>query len=598
MDEKHRSPFLRRIIPLILFALVGSSCTWLSDDPEDTFGDFASALSGRHVGDAAELTTDPAAATTAINDMFEGLGDGAKVVVTADDVESDGSDGRLTMAWNFGPGKDLRYETRGRTVESDGDRKLVWDPTLLHDNMLPGSTFRYSDDKDLMTPVVDRGGAALLEWQTVGVVTVRRDAVDAASTALARALRRFDASITEMSIRTAAEQQQGDAVTVITLREDDVEAVRAQLEPIEGVTIVDQGKLLTTDRALRSPVLGDIERTWNDVITERAGWSVSLVDAEGNAIDQLTAVPPRATEPLQLSIDRRLQLLAQRAVATRSEPTALVAMSTNAGGILAVAQNAAADREGAIALSGLYPPGSTFKTVTTAAALSEGIATPQTPLPCPGRATIEGRTIPNEDDFDLGTVPLTTAFARSCNTTMAGLSNRLGADALPATATRFGIGVDFVVPGITTVTGTVPRADSAALRVENGIGQGKVTASPFGMAVAEASLGHGSMVLPTLISGRPTTASVKPEPLDPEVVEALRAMMRQTVSTGTASQLSDIDGLGGKTGTAEYGDNTRSHGWFAGIVGDIAFASLVVGGNSSAPAVAVAGEFLRPAAGR
>ena len=598
MDEKHRSTYPRRIVPLILCALVGSSCSWLGDDPEDTFGEFASALSGRHVSDAAELTTDPAAATTAIKSMFDGLGDHAKVVVTADGVESDGSDGRLTMAWTFGPGKDLRYETHGRTVESDGAQKLVWDPTLLHDNMRPGSTFRYSDDKDLTTPVVDRGGATLLEWQTVGVVTVRRDAVDTASPALAGALRRFDASITDTSIRSAAAQQRGDAVTVITLREEDLETVRAQLEPIEGVSIVDQGKLLTTDRALRSPVLGDIESIWNDVITEHAGWSVSLVDAEGNAIDQLTAVAPRPTAPLQLSIDRRLQLFAQRAVATRSEPTALVAVSAQSGGILAVAQNAAADREGAIALSGLYPPGSTFKTVTTAAALSEGIATPQTPLPCPGRATIEGRTIPNEDDFDLGTVPLSTAFARSCNTTMAGLSNRLGADALPATAARFGIGVDFVVPGITTVTGTVPRADSAALRVENGIGQGKVTASPFGMAVAEASLGHGSMVLPTLIPARSTTAGVKPDPLDPEVVDALRAMMRQTVSTGTASQLGDIDGLGGKTGTAEYGDNTRSHGWFAGIVGDIAFASLLVGGNSSAPAVAVAGDFLRPATGR
>jgi hypothetical protein len=596
--ENRRLPWLGHLSLIVLIALAGSGCSWFRADPDDTFADFASALSHRDASGAADLTTDPAAAASAITGMFDGLGDNAEVAVVADEVESDGSSGRLTMSWTFGPGKELRYETRGQAVESDGDWRLVWDARLLHDHMRPDAKFLYADEKDLTTPVVDRGGAPLLDWQTVGVITVLREAVGGASAALTRVLRRFDPTITDGSIRAAAAQQQGDAITVVTLRAEDVDAVRESLEAIDGVTIVEQGKLLTTDRALRSPVLSDIEATWNDAITERAGWSVTLVDDAGAPIDQLMAAPPRSTEPVQLSVDRRLQLLAQRAVGTRTEPTALVAIAPSTGGILAVAQNPAADRQGAIALSGLYPPGSTFKTVTTAAALSGGIATPQTPLPCPGRATIEGRTIPNEDDFELGTVPLTTAFARSCNTTMATLSNRLGPDALPATATQLGLGVDFVVPGITTVTGAVPRAGSPALRVENGIGQGEVTASPFGMAVAEASLGHGSMVLPTLISGRTTTANTAPEPLDPAVVNALRAMMRQTVATGTASQLGDIDGLGGKTGTAEYGDNTRSHGWFAGIVGDIAFATLVVGGDSSAPAVAVSGEFLRAATGR
>lgn len=75
----------------------------------------------------------------------------------------------------------------------------------------------------------------------------------------------------------------------------------------------------------------------------------------------------------------------------------------------------------------------------------------------------------------------------------------------------------------------------------------------------------------------------------------LRAMMLQTVSDGTATALRDVPGLGGKTGTAEFGDNTRSHGWFAGIAGDIAFATLVVDGDTSTPAINVSGDFLRPA---
>jgi cell division protein FtsI/penicillin-binding protein 2 len=166
---------------------------------------------------------------------------------------------------------------------------------------------------------------------------------------------------------------------------------------------------------------------------------------------------------------------------------------------------------------------------------------------------------------------------------------------LTDTAKDFGIGVDFMVPGLTTVTGRVPNADTAAQRVENGIGQGTVTVSPFGLAVAEASLAHGSTILPSLVEGEKTTADTPSVPLPANVTDALRAMMRGTVTEGTATALSDITDLGGKTGTAEFGDNTHSHGWFAGIAGDIAFATLVVGGDSSGPAVAISGDFLRPA---
>ena len=193
----------------------------------------------------------------------------------------------------------------------------------------------------------------------------------------------------------------------------------------------------------------------------------------------------------------------------------MVAISPSTGGILAAAQNAPADAQGPIAFSGTYPPGSTFKTITTAAALEAGITTPDSPQACPGRVTVENRTIPNDDEFDLGTVPLTTAFARSCNTTMAVLSDQLPADALPDMARLFGIGVDYVIPGLTTITGNVPSADTPAQKVENGIGQGTVTVSPFGLAVAEASLGHGSTITPTLVVGEKTTADAESKPIPP-----------------------------------------------------------------------------------
>src|SRR5690606_39025466 len=127
-----------------------------------------------------------------------------------------------------------------------------------------------------------------------------------------------------------------------------------------------------------------------------------------------------------------------------------------------------------------YPPGSTFKTVTASAALQAGQVTPDSVVGCPGTENIEGRQTPNDDNLDLGDVPLHTAFARSCTTTIGRLAVDVPPDGLTDAAAQLGLGVDFTAPGMTTVTGSVPVADTAALRVEEGIGQGEVTASPFG----------------------------------------------------------------------------------------------------------------------
>jgi len=84
-----------------------------------------------------------------------------------------------------------------------------------------------------------------------------------------------------------------------------------------------------------------------------------------------------------------------------------------------------------------------------------------------------------------------------------------------------------------------------------------------------------------------------PESLPPAVDEQVQAMMRETITGGTATQLQDIPGLLGKTGTAEYIDDQHAHGWFVGIDGDLALAVFVSDAGSSVPAVDVAGSFLR-----
>ena len=579
---------------VVVCALVLTLAGCSSPGPDDPFRAFAEALGKRDAKAAAAQTSDPGAAEPVITSMFDGMGSAATVRVDTASVEGDENAETLNYQWTLAPGREFGYAATGTAVQSGDDWRVSWTPALLHPDLQPGMSFSYSEDSELQTPVLDRTGQPLMTWQTVGVVNLTRAQRNSAAT-LAGLLVPFEPGMTPESIQAQFDGNDDAAVTVIRLREADLTPVADQLRAVPGVTVTEQGALLTTDRALSSPALARLPDLWHQRITASAGWSVYLVDDKGAPAQRLVTVPPATTEPVRTSLDLRMQLLAQDAVAGEPRPAVLVAISPSDGGILAAAQNSAADAQGAIAFSGLYPPGSTFKTITTAAALEAGIATPQTPVACPGRLTIDTRTIPNDDDFDLGTVPLTTAFARSCNTSMAALADRLPADALTTTARQFGIGADYVIPGLTTVTGRVPTAVTPAQRVENGIGQGTVTTSPFGLAVAEASLAHGSTITPTLVTGEKTETDTPSETLPAGVVDALRNMMRATVTEGTAAELADIGGLGGKTGTAEFGDNTHSHGWFAGIAGDIAFATLVVGGDSSAPAISVSGNFLRPA---
>ncbi|MBN0971153.1 MULTISPECIES: penicillin-binding transpeptidase domain-containing protein [unclassified Gordonia (in: high G+C Gram-positive bacteria)] len=575
-----------------------SGCFLPSDSPEDALRSFAAALQEGDATRAAALTDDPAAAGAAITAMFDGMGRTPKLSVAADLVDGEEVSGTLDHRWQIRD-RSVGYQTSVVLAEADSHWKIRWQPSVLHRQLRAGESFSYSDDRAYRTPVLDTNDRPLMTWQAVTLVTLQRAQLDSAEM-LARALRPVEPGMTAAGIRAAfagnssSRSSPVETHTVIRLRESDLRRVQRSVESIPGVALSEQGALLSATRALHSPAMSGLEEIWREHIDATAGWSVQIVGADGTPTHLVDSAQPGVTPPVRTTLDRDVQTRAQLAVDGERRPAMVVAIEPSTGGIVAVAQNDAADRSGSVSLTGLYPPGSTFKTITTAAALDAGAVQPTSQVRCPGRTTIEGRTIPNEDDFDLGTVALPTAFARSCNTTMGALANRLPDDALTAMARRFGIGADYTVPGLTTVTGSVPKADSPALRVENGIGQGTVTVSPFGLALAEASLARGETVVPGLVRGRQTTGDITPQPISDDVARALRSMMRDTVTRGTATALRDIPGLGGKTGTAEYGNNENPHGWFAGIVGDLAFATLVVGGGSSAPAVEVTGEFLRP----
>lgn len=321
------------------------------------------------------------------------------------------------------------------------------------------------------------------------------------------------------------------------------------------------------------------------------GWQVAVVDATGAPVTVLQEQKAVVKQSMTLTLDPEVQAAAEAAVDRLEQAAMVVAIQPSTGEILAVAQNRAVGRARPTALVDYYEPGSTFKVVTATAAMTGGLATVDTPVACPGKETIGTRTITNEDSFELGTVSFRRAFAASCNTSFGRLAATLPTSALPDAAGYFGLTSDFTVAGVTTNTGRIPEPAPGAAQVEAAIGQGTIRTTPFGMALVAATVANGRTPVPRLIR-EVETEGVQPPALPGGVAGSLRAMMGDVVTGGTARELAGYGGVRGKTGTAQFGDGTRSHGWFIGYRGDLAFSVLVVDGGSSKVAVAATGTFL------
>ncbi|GAA4482657.1 penicillin-binding transpeptidase domain-containing protein [Rhodococcus olei] len=604
------------VVSVSVLAFGGVACSSGPTPTETAARDFADALTRRDAQAAADLTSDPVAAAAAIRQMFDGL-DPTDARFAVAGTDSDAGTFTLAADWTFGDtapaasgtatttptasataspapaAETWTYDTTGGGQPVADGGKIPWNPALLAPGLSADTTLRYTTLSGGSPKVLADNGSPLMAEQTVTLVNLD-PAPDpaAAAAALAPLLAPYAPGISAAGLTADLAAAQGRPLTVITLRDADVAPIASRLAAIPGVELVKQTRLLTVDKGAQSPAFDGLRQMWEQKQADTAGWAVQLVHPDGSA-DRLAGRDGTVAPDIPTTLDPAMQAAAQAAIANLPQQAAIVAIRPSTGGVLAVAQNAPASAQGPIALTGLYPPGSTFKTVTTSAALQQGSVTADTVLPCPGSANIEGRTIPNDDNFDLGSVPLHTAFARSCNTTMGRLAVSMTPLALHDAAQQFGLGVDYVTPALTTVTGSVPPADTPAERVESAIGQGQVTASPFGMALVAASIARGSTPAPMLVTGQPGVGDASPAPAPVPVTDALKTMMRETVTAGTATQLADIADLRGKTGTAEVAGQP-AHGWFVGVDQDVAFAVFIAGADSSAPAVDAAGRFLRP----
>lgn len=592
----------RRLFALVAVLAVLGACAGCGlfggDGPEKTVQAFVAAWTAGDDKGAAALTDAATAAEPVLVAARTAL---TPVKLTADIAQvrtaSERATASLNLTWDLGQGRIWSYLDELSLVKGpDGKWVIHFAPSMVHPQLAAGQQFVLHGEAPQPAPVLDRNGAPLLQSTPVVAVVLDRKAagdLPGVAKALATALSPISPDITQQSIIDgAAATPDGQGYTVASLRLTDYQTVKAAIHELPGVAFPTSQQLLAPDANFGRQVLPAVRTAMTAQLTGQPGWSVVVVDGAGSPVRTLTEQPPKPGTAVSLGMDRVIQAAAEDAVEKLPQQTVLVAVAPSTGDLLAVAQNAPADAAGAIGLMGRYPPGSTFKIVTAAAALAGGGVTLQTPVACPGTTVIGGRAVPNESKFDLGTVPLRTAFAKSCNTTFAQLAGGLGPDALSSAALRFGLGADYDVPALTTVTGSVPPAPDLVQRAEDGFGQGDDLASPLGMALVAATVAHGAPVVPQLIHGRPTTVLKPATAIDAAVLDPLRTMMRAVVTEGTATALAGQGEVYGKTGTAEYGSDGHAHGWFVGYRGDLAFAVLVVDGGSSAVAVPVAQRFL------
>lgn len=595
-----------RLLALVTAALAVftlAACTSSLPGPDAAANTFLRALATGDVQAAGAATDQPQQASAAVAAARDALKpDSVQLQLQQVQTTGDTATAAFTATWKLAHGRVWAYPGQLALGRSQNGWTVRWSNADLHPKLAANQSLALRVERPPTASVLDRNGAVLLNSGVVVKVVLDPTTagnLPAVAASLAAALVRFDPTITVQSILDGVAKGGGRAAyPVIVLREPDYQAAKSAIYDLPGVSFPTEARLLAADRAFAPTLMSQVSSTVDDELAGKAGWRIVTVSPNGTDIDTLTSTPAEPAPAVRLTLDSGVQTAAQNAVNGQPQPTMTVALQASTGQVLAVAQNAPADASGAVALSGLYPPGSTFKIVTATAALQAGIANSETPTECPGTTVIGGvRTIPNYNTFALGTVPLRSAFAASCNTTFAQLSAKLAPEALTNTAAEFGIGLDYALKGATTVTGKVPPAPDLVKRAEDAIGQGDVLASPFGMALTAASAAHGSTPLPVLIQGSTTTVTghsrpVPQQPLSQPVLDQLRLMMRQVVTGGSATGVDAYGDVFGKTGEAQFGDGTQSHSWFVGYRGDVAFATLIVGGGSSTYAVRATGRFL------
>ncbi len=217
------------------------------------------------------------------------------------------------------------------------------------------------------------------------------------------------------------------------------------------------------------------------------GASVLVVSGTGATVATVASIPWRPGKPVTTTITPAVQRAAEAALASDAHlggrTAALVAVNAASGEVLAAADVNSGGFD--VALEGAYPPGSTFKVITSAALLSHGL-TPSSAASCPRTATVDGEVFRNAEG-DAPVRDMLHAFAESCNTAFIGLATmHLVAADFSRAARMFGLGVAPRM-GLAAYAGSVPSPSDEADLAATSIGQGRVLTSPLDMAMVAAA---------------------------------------------------------------------------------------------------------------
>ena len=294
-----------------------------------------------------------------------------------------------------------------------------------------------------------------------------------------------------------------------------------------------------------------LEEAFDARLAGRPGGSLLAVADAGGSARILAQAEPRPGVPVKTTIDPELQAATAAALAGR--PGGVAVLDARNGDVRALAGQA---------FSAPQPPGSTFKVITTAAALQEDAVSLADTFEVSDGINVGGRFISNANgEFCGGT--FAEAFAESCNADFAPLGPEVGNDDLVATAERFGFNSPPALYGSRVVrdlelpASTIPEEIGTDLDLGvSAIGQGEVLATPLQMASVAQTVAGGGVRRPTSIVAnrklRPDAAPVRV--MSRRMAADLTDLMVGVVAggTGTAGAIAEAQ-VAGKTGTAELG---------------------------------------------
>jgi cell division protein FtsI (penicillin-binding protein 3) len=327
-----------------------------------------------------------------------------------------------------------------------------------------------------------------------------------------------------------------------------------------------------------------LEKSLESELHGEPGQMRVLTDGRGRAIDSHPEAEPRPGTDVTLTIDERIQLPAQEAIAravraANAESGSVVVMNPNNGDVLAIASYPAFDpnqppargkesQEARFnhAVSVPFEPGSVFKVITLSAALETTNLRPETMINCGnGTLTMAGRTV-HEAHHGYGTMPMAMVLAKSSNIGAIQIGLRVGSANLYEYVRRFGLGSRTGIPLPAESPGIVRKLSKWRTTSLMSVSMGhEVGVTTLQLAQVCSSVANGGLLIrPRLIMKRGNQEAPAAAPrriLRPQTAITMRQMMEGVVLFGTGKRYANLKGYssGGKTGSAQIFDYKTGH---------------------------------------